>query len=394
MIHESRLPAIATIVTLGFFGAWITPVWADNNSPIHHKEPITVTATRTAQTADAQLASMTVITRKDIERQQARSIHDLLRGTPGINIVNNGGPGKSTFMQMRGTETDHILVLIDGIKVGSATSGTTPFENIPVEQIERIEIVRGPRSSLYGSEAIGGVIQIFTRKGDGKRGFRPTFSFGGGSYGSLNGSVGLSGNNERGWFNLTASGRGTEGFNSCTGSAFAGCFSSNPDPDRDGYRNVAGSANAGYRFKNGLEIGANFMQSEGRTEFDASDPFPGFIPPNKSELMQQVFGGTIKYAPVDFWRFNVIAGRSKDYLDSFSGRLLTSRFNTVRDTISILNDFTLHQDHLLTIGTDYQNDAVDSTEAFAVTSRSNWGVLRSIRRRLLRLTVNCPVVLI
>ena len=374
MIHESRLPAIATIVTLGFFGAWITPVWADNNSPIHHKEPITVTATRTAQTADAQLASMTVITRKDIERQQARSIHDLLRGTPGINIVNNGGPGKSTFMQMRGTETDHILVLIDGIKVGSATSGTTPFENIPVEQIERIEIVRGPRSSLYGSEAIGGVIQIFTRKGDGKRGFRPTFSFGGGSYGSLNGSVGLSGNNERGWFNLTASGRGTEGFNSCTGSAFAGCFSSNPDPDRDGYRNVAGSANAGYRFKNGLEIGANFMQSEGRTEFDASDPFPGFIPPNKSELMQQVFGGTIKYAPVDFWRFNVIAGRSKDYLDSFSGRLLTSRFNTVRDTISILNDFTLHQDHLLTIGTDYQNDAVDSTEAFAVTSRSNWGV--------------------
>ncbi|SEN44822.1 TonB-dependent vitamin B12 receptor [Nitrosomonas marina] len=340
----------------------------------HQKEPVTVTATRTAQTPDAVLASMTVITRKDIVRQQARSVHDLLRGTPGINIVNNGGPGKSTFMQMRGTETDHILVLIDGIKVGNATSGTTPFENIPIEQIERIEIVRGPRSSLYGSEAIGGVIQIFTRKGDGKPGLKPTFSFGGGSYGSLNGSVGLSGNSKQGWFNLTASGRGTEGFNSCSGSATAGCFSGNPDPDRDGYRNVAGSANAGYRFKNGMEIGLNFMQSDGKTQFDASDPFPGFLSPNKSELQQQVFGGTFKFSPLEFWRFNLIAGRSKDYLDSFNGRILTSRFNTVRDTISLLNDFTVHKDHILTIGMDYQNDRVDSTEAFTVTSRNNWGV--------------------
>ncbi|MDR4518850.1 MAG: TonB-dependent vitamin B12 receptor [Nitrosomonas sp.] len=374
MLQQSHLPAIAKLTVLGFFSILTAPVWAGNSFPVHHKEPIVVTATRTAQTADASLAATTVITREDIERQQARSIHDLLRGTPGISIVNNGGPGKSTFMQMRGTETDHVLVLIDGIKVGSATSGTTPFENIPIEQIERIEIVRGPRSSLYGSEAIGGVIQIFTRKGDGKRGLTPVFSFGGGSFGSLNGSVGLSGNNGQGWFNLTASGRETKGFNSCTGSVFAGCFSSNPDPDRDGYRNVSGSANAGYRFKNGLEIGGNFMQSDGRTEFDASDPFPGFISPNKSELMQQVFGGSLKYAPVDFWRLNVIAGRSKDYLDSFSGRDLTSRFNTMRDTISILNDFTLHENHLLTIGTDYQHDAVDSTTAFTETSRHNWGV--------------------
>ncbi|MCB1986707.1 MAG: TonB-dependent receptor plug domain-containing protein, partial [Nitrosomonas sp.] len=381
MFYQSRLSAIASIIALGYSSIPITPVLAGNGSPVHQKEPITVTATRTAQTADAQLASMTVISRDDIERQQARSIHDLLRGAPGINIVNNGGPGKSTFMQMRGTETDHILVLIDGIKVGSATSGTTPFENIPVEQIERIEIVRGPRSSLYGSEAVGGVIQIFTRKGDGKRGFRPIFSFGGGSYGSMNGSVGLSGSSKQGWFNLTASGRGTKGFNSCTGSDFAGCFSSNPDPDRDGYRNVSGSANAGYRFKNGLEIGANFMQSEGRTEFDASDPFSGFISPNKSELMQQVFGGTLKYSPVDFWRLNVIAGRSKDYLDSFNGHDLTSRFNTIRDTISILNDLTLHKDHLLTIGMDYQNDdagdsIIDPTDPsidFTTTSRTNWG---------------------
>lgn len=370
----SRVSAIAVLWLSGTTAVTALAEAANRPDAQNHEDPIIVTATRTAQTADAALASVTVISREDIERRQARSVQDLLRGTHGIDVSNNGGPGKSTFMRMRGTESDHILVLIDGIKVGNATSGTTPFENIPIEQIERIEIVRGPRSSLYGSEAIGGVIQIFTRKGDGSGGLKPSFSFGGGSYGSLNGSVGLSGGGKQGWFNLTASGRGTEGFNACSGTASAGCFSGSPDPDRDGYRNVAGSARAGYRFKNGLEIDANFMQSEGKTEFDASDPFPGFISPNKSELVQQVFGGSAKYSPMEFWRFNLIAGRSRDNLDSLNGRVLTSRFNTMRDTISLLNDFTLHKHHLLTVGMDYQQDLVESTTAFTENSRSNWGV--------------------
>jgi len=334
------------------------------NNP-HFEKPIVVTATRTAQPIDASLASVTVITREDIERQQSRSIEDLLRGVTGVNIINNGGPGKSTFVQMRGTESDHIMVMIDGIRVGSASSGTTAFENIPLEQVERIEIVRGPRSSLYGSEAIGGVIQIFTRKGNGGSGFNPSFSFGGGSYGTLNGSVGLSRSGERGWFNLTASGIGTKGFNACTGSDTAGCFTI--EPDRDGYRNVAGSARAGYRFKSGLEIDASFMQSEGRTQFDGS-----FI--NKSETMQQVLGGSARYSPLDFWRINLTAGRSREDGDNFLDRQFMTRFHTTRDTISLQNDFTINPNHQLTMGMDYLHDHLDSTEAFIKNSRANWGV--------------------
>ncbi|MEK7844616.1 MAG: TonB-dependent receptor, partial [Pseudomonadota bacterium] len=328
------------------------------------EKPIIVTATRTAQTTDASLASVTVITRKDIERQQARSIQDLLRGVPGINISNNGGAGKTTSVFMRGTESDHVLVMIDNIKVGSATSGTTAFENIPIEQIDRIEIVRGPRSSLYGSEAIGGVIHIFTRKGDGA-GFKPVFSFGGGSYGTLDGSVGLSRGGTQGWFNMTASGIGTKGFNACTGSDSAGCFTY--EPDRDGYRNVAGNMRAGYRFQNGLEIDGNFMQSAGKTQFDGS-----FV--NKAILMQQVLGGTARYSVTDFWRVNLIAGRSREDADNLLGTAFQSRFNTIRDTVSVLNDLTVGKDQLLTIGMDYQKDHVKSTEAFTVHSRTNWGV--------------------
>jgi outer membrane receptor for monomeric catechols len=122
-------------------------------------EPLIVTASRTAQTADATLAPVTIITREDIERAQAQSVPELLRGLPGIAIASNGGLGKPTSVFLRGTESDHILVLVDGIKSGSATTGSFAWQDIPPEQIERIEIVRGPRSSLYGSKAIGGVIQ-------------------------------------------------------------------------------------------------------------------------------------------------------------------------------------------------------------------------------------------
>lgn len=356
-MQKCRLAAMAVL----WLGA-ATPVLAENID--HQGKPIIVTATRTAQTAEESLASVTVISRKEIERQQARSIQDLFRGVLGINVTNNGGPGKGTFLHMRGTESDHVLVLIDGIKAGSATSGTTAFENIPIEQIERIEIVRGPRSSLYGSEAIGGVIQIFTRKGVGE-GIKPSFSFGGGSYSTLNGSVGLSGGGKQGWFNMTVSGIGTSGFNACSGSDTAGCFTN--EPDRDGYRNVAGSARAGYRFQNGLEIEGNFMHSAGKTEFDGS-----FV--NKAVIAQQVFGGSARFSPFDFWRVNVIAGRSRDDANNYLNKVFMTRFDTTRDTITWQNDFTLHPNHQLTVGTDYQHDQVSSTEAFTVNSRSNWGV--------------------
>jgi vitamin B12 transporter len=340
----------------------LTDLSANNN--VTQEKPVVITATRTPQTADASLASMTVITREDIKRQQVRSIQDLFRGLPGISISNSGGAGKFTDVFMRGAESDHVLVMINNIKVGSATSGTTAFENIPIDQIERIEIVRGPRSSLYGSEAIGGVIHIFTRKGGGEK-LTPSFNFGGGTYGTLEGSASLSHSWQQGWLNLTASGIGTRGFNSCNGTDTAGCFTF--EPDRDGYRNVAGSFRGGYRFQNGLEIDGNFTQSSGKTEYDGS-----FV--NKATMMQQVFGGTARYSPTHFWRVSLIGGLSREDSDNFLGRTFLTRFNTARTTVSVLNEFTINPNHRLTIGMDFQNDRVSSTEAFTVNSRTNWGV--------------------
>ena len=154
---------IAVAVLIIICQTSLAEINTDNRS-----ETVIVTATRTAKTADENLSSVTVITHEDIERQNATSLQEVLQSVAGITMASSGGQGTISSLFMRGSNSDHVLVLVDGIKVGSITAGLTAFEFLPVEQIERIEIVRGPRSSLYGSEAIGGVIQIFTKKGDGK----------------------------------------------------------------------------------------------------------------------------------------------------------------------------------------------------------------------------------
>ncbi|MGH8474469.1 MAG: TonB-dependent vitamin B12 receptor [Methylococcales bacterium] len=329
-------------------------------------DPVIVTATRTPRTADDTLASVSVIDREDIERQQAQSVQDLLRGLPGVGIANNGGLGKATSVFLRGTESDHVLVLIDGVKAGSASLGTTQFQNIPVEQIERIEVVRGPRSSLYGSEAIGGVIQIFTRKGGG--GLKPFFSIGGGSFRTFNASAGISGGGEQGWFNLSGSGLDTAGFNACNGKPSpggAGCFTL--EPDKDGFRNLSGSLRAGYHFENGLDVDAHALVASGKTKFDGT-----FV--NESESLQGVFGGTLRYSPFEIWDITLTAGRSLDESDNFLNRTFQTRFDTARDSLFFQNDVSIAEDHLLTLGFDYQADRVDSTTAFTVRSRDNKGL--------------------
>lgn len=340
------------------------PIYAADNAA--SLDTVIVTATRTAQTVDETLAAVTVITRKDIERQQAQSVQDVLRGTPGLSIANNGGAGKLTSFFLRGTESDHVLVLIDGVKVGSVSTGMAAFQDYPIDQVERIEIVRGPRSSLYGSEAIGGVIQIFTRKGGGA--LTPSFSVGGGSYDTFKASAGVSGGGERGWFNANVSGMNSSGFNACNGKPFpsgAGCFT--VEPDKDGYRNKSGTLRGGYRFGKLGEVDLHWLGTEGRVHYDGSFQ-------NESKSTQQVYGGRLLLNPVDALRLSLAAGRSQDDSDNFKDGIFSSRFNSERDTVSLQGDLSIAAQHLLTAGFDYQNDHVKSTTLYDISSRNNKGL--------------------
>ncbi|WP_455220149.1 TonB-dependent receptor domain-containing protein [Kaarinaea lacus] len=126
--------------------------------------PIVVTATRTAQIADQTVTPTIVITEKDIALSQSRDVAELLRFHAGFELSRNGGPGQSTSVFVRGTESDHVIIMIDGVKMNARTVSTAAIQNMNPDLIERIEIVKGPRSSLYGSEGIGGVINIITKK--------------------------------------------------------------------------------------------------------------------------------------------------------------------------------------------------------------------------------------
>ncbi|HDZ57435.1 MAG TPA: TonB-dependent vitamin B12 receptor [Pseudomonas xinjiangensis] len=318
----------------------------------------TVTATRTATQG---IAATSVFRRADIERLQANSVPDLLRRVPGINITNTGGPGKNTNISIRGSNSNQVLVLIDGIRVGSATTGEAAFQNLPIELIERVEVVRGPRSSLYGSEAIGGVIQIFTRRGD-QDGIKPYVSATAGSRNHHAGSAGVSGSQGNAWYNLGVSSLDTRGID-----ARPGAPASSLDPDHDGYRELAVAATGGYRFGNGLEVDAQLLEARSHNDYDSgARPY--------ADNVLKTYSARARFAPLEPWQLSLQVGRSEDETDTFANGEFNTRIDTRRDSISWQNDITLAEGQLLTVGYDYLHDSVNGTTVFREDSRDNHAV--------------------
>lgn len=334
---------------------------------------VIVTAARLAEPASDVIGSVTVITREDIERRQVQSVQDLLRGEAGISVANNGGLGKLSSTFVRGTEADQVLVLVNGVRMGSATAGTTRIEFIPVDQIERIEIVRGPRSSLYGADAIGGVIQIFTRDAQG-----PSVSIGGGSHDtySATGSFGLA--NDSAWLSVTGNYIESEGFNSCRPSPLVfgfysgGCFTD--EPDNDGYRNKSGSLRTGYRWGKKADIEATALYASGRTEFDGDFG-------NQTDFTEAAYALKGRFAPTDAWQLTALAGVSQDDSDTFANSTPSGYIDTERRNASLQSDWTLAAGHVLTLGVDYLDDQVDSDTPYDETSRDNTGIFGQYKGR-------------
>ncbi len=173
---------------------------------------VLISANRQVEARNDSSAANTVFTRDDIDRLQPDSVTDLLRRVPGVQISQSGGRGSIPGVYIRGTQSAQSLVLVDGQRIGSSTSGDSNLQHINIEQVERVEVLRGSRSVIYGSDAIGGVIQIFTRRG-GEQGLQPRMHTGFGSNQTWERSLGLSGGDERTRFNLGASLDETAGIN-------------------------------------------------------------------------------------------------------------------------------------------------------------------------------------
>ena len=217
---------------------------------------VVVTASRTARTVDDTLASVTVVTREDIERSQAPDLVELLRLVPGVDVVRTGGPGQAVTLLVRGGNSNHALVLIDGVRVANTAQGLYDFAHLPLAQVERIEIVRGPRASVWGSDALAGVVQVFTRDPDG---FDARMRAG--SHGRFGAAASWGARGERGAFGATVGGEALDGHSAQNPRGFS--F----DPDDDGYHN----RNASLRGELALgtqRVSAVALSTDADVEFD------------------------------------------------------------------------------------------------------------------------------
>jgi vitamin B12 transporter len=335
-------------------------------------EQVIVTASRMPEPLATTLASATVVGRAELDTGQFQTLDEVLATAPGVAVTNNGGVGKISTLFIRGAEADQNLVLVNGVRIGSTTAGIAAIQDIPLDQIERIEIVRGPRSALYGADALGGVVQVLTRKA-AEGGWRGQFSMGTGTHETNRLAAGIGARGERGHLQLGASLLESDGTNACQGFGFplfVGCFTD--EPDADAYRNRSASLRGGVTLGTATELEAFALASDGRVEYDGSFG-------NVAEFGQQALGLAVTQPLGAVTTLRAQLGRATDDSENFSGAAALSRFETTRDSGSLLLDAALREGLLLTAGVDYLRDRVDSTTAYVERSRRSAGVFVQTR---------------
>ncbi|WP_281648096.1 TonB-dependent receptor [Parendozoicomonas sp. Alg238-R29] len=359
-----RTQTSSLTLTALFLPAALSSAISANTNDVYQLDDVIVTASRTAQTVDQALAPVSVITREDIETSQATSVPDLLNTLPGVQIRTSGGPGSEASISIRGTNNNESLVLVDGQRIGSATVGGASLQYFSPEQIERIEVVRGPISSLYGADAIGGVVNIITRKGSAK----PTATIKAG-YGSRNTrelSVFASGGNDVIRIAAGVNAFDTDGYDSTEQEH-------GTDSDNDGYKNVSGNLNIRHKFTDKDTLSVSFLQSEGESEYDTTS---SSTPVNKPyyEFKQQAVSGKYEHIFNDTWTTSLTAGYNQNYQNAKDSPYGRSKFDTRRHSYNWLNTVATSENSLLIAGVDYYKDRVISSTDFDVTSRDNKAV--------------------
>ncbi len=327
--------------------------------------PVVVTASRTPMRVDQALADVTVLEREDIERSAQQSLPQLLATQAGLQLSVNGGLGKSSSVYMRGLEARHTLLLIDGVRYGSATTGTPSWENLPLSMIERIEIVRGPLSGLYGSDAVGGVIQVFTRRGE--PGLHPNahLTVGSERYGQT--GAGLSWG--QGALDGTVQVQHTEtrGFSSTNPKVQFGNFNA----DRDDFRQDAASARLGMAFGEGWRADAHLLQSDGKTQFDDG---PGAD--SRAKLHTQVLWAALQGHVNPSWGTTLRVSRAEDAYDTLANAKSSGlgTISTVQRQVSWENTLPSPAGQVLVVADSTRQDVRRPGTPFSISERTINGV--------------------
>lgn len=329
----------------------LVPAQADDAQLGH----VVVTATRQAISADEALASVDVIDRDEITRAGNASLVQLLAGRPGVQVSSSGGPGANSSVYIRGANSGHTLLLIDGVRVGSATNGAPTLETIPLELIDRIEILRGPASALYGSDAIGGVIQVFTRKG--REGFQPSVRAGIGTDGSRTLGATLAGGVERLRYSVSAGSERSDGIDAKPKSTRGS------DGDDDGFRNEYFSGSVSLGLRDADEIGLSVLHSDVRNWYDNAVAFDSYLDKRASSL-----GLHMRNQITRDWASTLRFGYGADESRNRADLNDRSTFETEQRQLTWQHDIAVGVGTLLA-GYEYLEQEVDSTSTYDKTSR-------------------------
>ena len=355
-------PARAALKPLVIAVALTLPSWSfaqtANNSDT---QTVVVTASRNAQAPRDVLSDNIVITAEEIQESGLTNLLDLLQQKRGIEITTTGGPGSSSSVFIRGANTEQSIVLIDGVRIGSSTAGGATWENIPLAQIDHIEIVYGPLSSLYGADAMGGVMQIFTKQGDGAP--HSTAMVGVGSYGthSVDASIaGSSSGDNKFHYAIDASRDEAIGFPSTTPASYA------YNPSKDGYGKDGASVQLSMDVAPGHVVGVNLLQSSNNAQYDIG---LGFVPSTVEHLDTYALYARDQFVPG--WTSLVQLSQSQDKNWSSNGPNWaadydngpTNIFNTTQNDLSWQNDFAIGTDVLQVI-VERREEKVDTNADF------------------------------
>jgi len=316
-------------------------------------DTVVVSGTREPETLGRSSSDIVVIDRATIRTTTADSVEDLIRRVAGMQVVRNGGPGQNSGFFIRGASTNSTVVLVDGVRVGSATLGQAQFEALSLAQIDRIEVLRGPASSLYGADAVGGVVQIFTQRGSGA----PRWSGGAelGGYDSARGDVAASG--AIGGAIDYALSLGIEKSAGVSAVAPNDQFG-NFNPDRDGFRRKSGNVDVGFAPATGHRIGVHVLETKLNAQYDASEfgPPPDFVqdatPDFRNHLTTRVASIDYRGSPLRAWTTTLLLSRVVD--DLTSGGNFLSRFVTTREQATWQNAIAVAADHQLLVAFEHQ----------------------------------------
>jgi vitamin B12 transporter len=339
---QSTSKRLAIVVAVGT--AFSSSTFAQNQD--RTLEPVVVTANRTPQVAKEVLADSVAITSEEIAKSGQRNLTDLLQRQRGIEISRNGGPGSNSSVFIRGANNKQTVVLVDGVRVVSTTTGEPTWSAIPLSQIDHIEIVYGPLSTMYGADAVGGVIQIFTKQGEGAP--APTVSVGAGSEGTYSAEAGISGSTGGFQYSLRAAHEESDGFS----SKKPGVFGFNPDDD--GYKSQSASGRLGLQLAKGHEIGFTFLHSRLDSQYDNSATF--------DDRLEQKVASYAVYARNQIlpnWNSHFQVSESRDDSTNIepSGR---SGIDTLQKHISWQNSFTVRSTDLLQLIVEQRKEEAES----------------------------------